>query len=393
MALMRDGRIATIDGLRGIAILLVVWFHVWQITWQNTVVPGLNLSLQPLAETGFLGVALFFFISGFVLMLPYAQARIAGTPAHTWGHFYWRRFVKIVPSYVLCIVAMIAFGYQTYPDLASAVKDVGIHLLFVHTWFASTYGSINAALWSLAVEVQFYALFPLIALLFVRRPLLTAIALFALANAWRVWCMLSPHTYYEQKLAQLPGYVDFFAAGMLGAWICASIAAHRPHLAERRVWFSLLMVAGFAAFWLLAKNCYDHRYDPEWPQLWVVEWRSALALVCLAIAVGAVFAARRLQLALANPVLLFLALISYDLYLFHPGIAHGLLVAGVPPHATADPHDDRTWQHVYWLVAIPAMLIAATAITYGFERPLLRLRPPRLHRVRTPRAAPEPERV
>ncbi|HTD36377.1 MAG TPA: acyltransferase [Candidatus Limnocylindrales bacterium] len=390
MALMRDGRIATIDGLRGIAILLVVWFHVWQITWQSVVIPGINLSLQPLAETGFLGVALFFFISGFVLMLPYAQARIAGTPPHTWGHFYWRRFVKIVPSYVLCIVAMIAFGYQTYPDLASAVKDVGIHLLFVHTWFAATYGSINAALWSLAVEVQFYALFPLIAIVFVRRPLLTAIALFAIANAWRVWCMLSSHTYYEMKLAQLPAYVDFFAAGMLGAWICATIAVHRPHFAEKRLWFSLLMIAGFVGFWLLAKDCYDHRYDPEWPQLWVVQWRSALALVCLAAAVGAVFAARRLQLALANPVLLFLAVISYNLYLFHPGVAHGLLVAGIPPHATADPHDDRTWQLVYWLVAIPAMLIVASAITYGFERPLLRLRAPRLpRRIRSQPAAPE----
>jgi peptidoglycan/LPS O-acetylase OafA/YrhL len=392
MALMRDGRIATIDGLRGIAILLVVWFHVWQITWQSAVIPGINLSLQPLAETGFLGVALFFFISGFVLMLPYAQARIGGTPAHTWGHFYWRRFIKIVPSYVLCIAAMIAFGYQTYPDLASAVKDVGAHLLFVHTWFASTYGSINAALWSLAVEVQFYALFPLIAILFVRRPLLTAIGLFAVANGWRIWCMLSSHAYYEQKLAQLPAYVDFFAAGMLGAWICASVAAHRPQLAERRLWFSLLMIAGFAGFWLLAQNCYDHRYDPEWPQLWVVEWRSALALVCLATAVGAVFAARRLQLALANPVLLFLAIISYNLYLFHPGIAHALLVAGIPPHATADPHADRTWQLAYWLIAIPAMLIVASAITYGFERPLLRLRAPRLHRTRSPQAA-APEHV
>ena len=70
MELVRAGRIATIDGLRGIAIAAVVWFHLWQISWTWAIVPYTNISLQPLAEAGFLGVALFFFISGFVLMLP-----------------------------------------------------------------------------------------------------------------------------------------------------------------------------------------------------------------------------------------------------------------------------------------------------------------------------------
>jgi peptidoglycan/LPS O-acetylase OafA/YrhL len=387
---MRDGRVATIDGLRGIAILLVVWFHVWQITWQSAVIPGINLSLQPLAETGFLGVALFFFISGFVLMLPYAQARLSGTAPHTWGHFYWRRFIKIVPSYVLCIAAMIAFGYQTYPNVFAAAKDVAIHLLFVHNWFAVTNGSINAALWSLGVEVQFYVLFPLIALLFVRAPILSTIVLFAIANGWRVWSLLTPHFYIEQKLAQLPGYVDFFAAGMAGAFICALIAVRRPQLIRRRLAFSLLMIAGFAGFWLLTSDCYAHRYDPEWPQLWVVQWRSAIALACLAMAVGAVFAARGLQLALANPVLLFLALISYHLYLWHPGVAHAFVVLNFPPHATADAHEDRVWQIAYWFVAIPAALAVSTAITYLFERPLLRLRRPGLRGARTRPAAELP---
>ncbi|MBV8643233.1 MAG: acyltransferase, partial [Candidatus Eremiobacteraeota bacterium] len=52
----RGARIATIDGLRGIAVVLVVWYHVWQVSWQSAVVPVLNVSFQPLAETGWLGV-------------------------------------------------------------------------------------------------------------------------------------------------------------------------------------------------------------------------------------------------------------------------------------------------------------------------------------------------
>jgi peptidoglycan/LPS O-acetylase OafA/YrhL len=131
-----------------------------------------------------------------------------------------------------------------------------------------------------------------------------------------------------------------------------------------------------------------HRFDAEWPQLWVVEWRSAVAAACLAMGVGAVFAARGLQLALANPVLLFLAAISYNVYLFHPGIAHGLLVAHLPAYATADPHNDPVWQISYWLVAIPATIVVAAAITFGFERPLLRLRRPTSRAV-APRPATE----
>ena len=55
MDLVRGGRIATIDGLRGIAIVLVVWFHVWQISWQGAVVPFINVSFQPFAVECWLG--------------------------------------------------------------------------------------------------------------------------------------------------------------------------------------------------------------------------------------------------------------------------------------------------------------------------------------------------
>ena len=370
---MRDGRIATLDGLRGIAIALVVWFHLWQITWQAAVIPVVNLSLQPLAETGFLGVALFFFISGFVLLLPYAQARVAGGTPPSWRQFYTRRFLKIVPSYVLAIAALIALGYQTYSRAGFALKDVTFHLLFVHDWFATTNGSIDGVMWSLGVEIQFYVLFPLIVMVFVRRPFLTTLVMFAIANCWRLWCMTSNHYFYEQRLAQLPGYLDFFAAGMIGAWLYVTIATRRPRLADRRTLFSLVTVAGFVAFVALANDCYIHRFDPEWPQLWAVQWRSPLALASLAIALGSLFSARAMQRVIANPVLLFLAAISYNLYLWHQPLARMLLKFDLPPIATIDPHDDHLWQVTFWLVALPAAVAVSALITYAFERPILRL--------------------
>ncbi|HEY0396677.1 MAG TPA: acyltransferase [Candidatus Elarobacter sp.] len=373
MELVRGGRIATIDGLRGIAIAMVVWFHLWQISWQAAVIPFVNVSLQPIAETGFLGVALFFFISGFVLMLPYAQAHAAGTPPPSLRHFAGRRFLKIVPSYVLAIAVMLAAGAQTYPHLADGVKDVVFHLLFVHDWFAATNYSIDGVMWSLGVEIQFYVVFPLLVLAFVRKPLLAAIALFAVANGWRIWCMLSNHYYYEQRLAQLPGYIDFFAAGMLGAFAYVAIAMKHPQLARRRWLFTALSVAGFVALWFLMVNCDEHRYDKEWPNLWAVEWRSAVALACLAIGLGSLFAVRGYQRVLANRALLFLAAISYNMYLWHQAVARVLLTHHVPPYATADPHDDTHWMIVFWFVAIPAVLAVSALVTFGFEQPILRL--------------------
>jgi peptidoglycan/LPS O-acetylase OafA/YrhL len=386
MELVRGGRIATIDGLRGIAILAVVWYHVWQISWQSAVIPVINVSLQPIAETGFLGVDLFFFISGFVLMLPYAHAHLTGAPRPTLRHFVSRRFLKIVPSYVLAIVAMIALGFQTYSHLGDAVRDVGFHLLFIHNWFALTNGSIDSVMWSLGAEIQFYVLFPLLVLAFGRRPLLSAAALFAVANGWRVWCMLSNHYFYAQRLEQLPAYIDFFAAGMLCAIAYVAIATRRPQLAQRRWAFTALSVAGFVALWLLVVNCFDHRGDAPWPETWKIEWRSVLALVYLAIALGSLFAVRAYQRVLANRVLLFLAAISYNLYLWHQPLARMLHKLRLPPYATVDPHDDRHWMFVFAFVALPLALGVAALLTYGFEQPILRLG--RRRRTARPTAAP-----
>ncbi|BDE08016.1 hypothetical protein WPS_32920 [Vulcanimicrobium alpinum] len=368
----RSGRFATIDGLRGIAILLVVWFHVWQITWQSAVIPVVNLSLQPLAETGFIGVALFFFISGFVLMLPYAQAHAERMPPPSLRQFVLRRFFKIVPSYVLCIAALIAIGYQTYPNALAALRDVAFHLLFVHDWFAATSGSIDGVMWSLGTEVQFYVLFPPIAYAFVRRPAMVALAMLAVAIGWRAWCVASDHYFLSQRMQQLPAYLDFFAAGMAGAWAYTAIALHRPTIARRTWAFTALSIAGLAGIVAVAGAYYDHRFDPEWPNRSEPYLRPALALAALAAALGSLFAIRAFQRVLANPALLFLAAISYNLYLWHQPIARELERLHVPPIATADPHDDRVWQIAFWFVAIPAAIAISAALTYAFEHPLMR---------------------
>jgi len=165
------------------------------------------------------------------------------------------------------------------------------------------------------------------------------------------------------------------AAGMLCAYASVVLALH-PERVERKRWvFSLLMIAGIAGFWMLVRSCFGIAHDQkEWPEPWKVEHRTLVALAIGATALGSLFAFRLLQAVLANPVLLFLAAISYNLYLWHQPIARELLAHRLPPFVTADPHEDHAWQLAFAFVAIPVAIAVSALITYGFERPLLRVR-------------------
>jgi peptidoglycan/LPS O-acetylase OafA/YrhL len=363
-------RLAPLDGLRGIAILLVVWYHVWQITW----LPAPHPALEFLPETGFAGVDLFFFLSGFVISYPFLVARDAGTPQPTWGHFARRRLIKIVPSYVLSMVVLIATGYAHFDSFGAAAASIATHLFFVHTWWQATFGSINGVLWSLAVEVQFYVVFPLVWWCFRRSAFSTAGALVAIALAWRsaaAHCCL--HTTMPLMVENLPGYVDLFAAGMLSAF--AYVRFHerlRGALATSVA--TAVAIAGIALFWLLAQNLYDARLGDMWPYAWQIVLRSAWAFAFILIATGTLLGARWWQNVVGNPLLIFCGAISYNWYLYHQAIARGLLAAHLPPYATANAVNDPHWQVAFTALAFALTFVQATALTFLFERPLLNLR-------------------
>ena len=270
--------LAPLDGLRGIAIALVVWFHVWQITWLAADVKmfGATFNFNWIAEDGFVGVDLFFFISGFCLFYPYARTLFDGTKRQDVATFAYRRAIKIMPSYVFAIAAMIALGWAKFDSPADALRQVGLHLLFVHTWWNDSYGSINGVLWSLATEVQFYAIFPLVAWAAMRRPWLTFAAMAVVANAYRI--AFAGDADVVHKIDQLPGTLDLFGAGMLAAYVFRLVATRAPALARRRSVWTALALAGTGAFGALLTTCFDARLFAEWPNKWLLygrrEWRS-----------------------------------------------------------------------------------------------------------------------
>lgn len=370
-------------------MLLVLWYHIWEISW----LPAPLASLQFIPETGFVGVHLFFFISGFVIVYPFVRAQFENKERPSWGHFAYRRAIKIVPSYLLSIAFVFAVGYtQTkFGSTADVLRSLFAHLFFVHTWWSETYGNINGVLWTLAVEVQFYFLFPLLWLAFKRAPWLTALGMTAVAIWWRFEAQLCCAPQLSHMIDNLPGYLDVFASGML----CAYVYVRRRDLAEKRsvqIAATLISLAGFA--WLVAmlQNLFGTRTVDQWSTVWQIVNRSWLGLSFALIATGALFGLRGWKAVLANPLTLFLGIISYNLYLYHQVIARLLVSWHIPQYGTPDPHNDHRWQIAYTWVAFAVTIVQAALVTYAFERPLLRLRPQwwtgLVSRARTERALP-----
>ena len=164
-------RIPELDGLRGIAIVLVLLYHYTSIP------PGQSqpLLLQRLFAIGWSGVDLFFVLSGFLIggiLLDACKS------LNYFSVFYARRFYRIMPLYYCWVgVYFIATCFWSNPESWRAVP---IYLLFLQNSFKINHAAIGTAwlgaLWSLAVEEQFYLVIPLAMRLLSRSGILLLLA-------------------------------------------------------------------------------------------------------------------------------------------------------------------------------------------------------------------------
>src|SRR5262245_14012538 len=168
-------RLAVIDGLRALAILMVLGFHLWGL------LPGLSggkatalldVHLARLFGVGWAGVDLFFVVSGFLLTGNLFDAR--GSPTY-FRSFYARRFLRVFPLYYVYL-AILLFVVPLLPRLASSLQIDALRKaqLFFWTYTVNIAGSLPATsnqiplsythIWSLCVEEQFYLVWPAIVL-------------------------------------------------------------------------------------------------------------------------------------------------------------------------------------------------------------------------------------
>ncbi|MGH7728512.1 MAG: acyltransferase family protein [Vulcanimicrobiaceae bacterium] len=361
-----------VDGWRGLAILLVLGYHTWLFSWltPQLTVGGIALPLDAFVRTGYLGVELFFAISGFCLFLPYARAALAGRSPQSLRSFAHRRAIKIVPSYLLALLVTAALAAWRFATPQALLGALASHLALLQNWSNDPFGQDNSVLWSLGVEVQFYLIFPLLALLFARAPLPTALAMGALALGYRLAlapCCLA----VEPVMRQVPAYLDLFAAGMSAAYLLVALRARIAPSALRSAAATAAALALALAACALVLSCNAVQYDPHGADRWALWHRSLLALVIGGLLLTSCLAARWWRTLVANPLLWFLSVISYNLYLWHTVILIWMWKHGVPHAATPDPHQDDHWKPLYIALGWSVCLIVSTALTYFVERPLL----------------------
>lgn len=364
--------LAVLDGLRGIAILIVVWYHVWEWNWLSASFPllGHRISFQVIPETGFTGVDLFFFISGFVLFYPYARTIFEGTALPTVAHYAYRRFIKIVPSYYLQIALLTGMFLAAFSG-AALLKVYVTHLLFIHNWFPDTFGAVNGVWWTLAVEVQFYVVFPLLCWCFRRWPFVTFAGMLAIANGYRLWvapCCIG--NYVVQS--QMPAFLDLFASGMLAAWLFMWLRTDVRDVSRWQHVWSALAIVGFGLYYWLLAGLFKLRVIDNWQYIWSNSHLTLLGLTFVLLTVSSCLAAPWWRAVLANRFLVFLSVISYNLYLWHQLIANFLAKHAIPLPRTENFENDRVWQWAFLVVAVGLSIGVASLITYLIERPLLK---------------------
>ncbi|HZU14479.1 MAG TPA: acyltransferase [Chloroflexota bacterium] len=189
-------RLAYLDGLRGLAVLLVLLFHAWVylISLSPSAGPAQSAAWQIGQYWGNEGVSLFLVLSGFCLALGPLARRAKGDPV--WfrpSEFFARRCLRILPTYYAALATCVAFravcAWRQWPAFGSesgyglGFGDIFTHALLIHNLTPYTY-ALNGPFWSLALEWQWYWVFPVVLLGVMRRPRLTLAAAACLSCVW-----------------------------------------------------------------------------------------------------------------------------------------------------------------------------------------------------------------
>jgi peptidoglycan/LPS O-acetylase OafA/YrhL len=356
------GYIPQLDGLRFFAILGVLVTH----EWYPAPLPWIFRGLDP----GHVGVRLFFVLSGFLITgillgcRRRAEERSERRSA-LMRRFYVRRFLRIYPLYYAVLLVIVAIGIEptrtVWPWLASYTSN--IYISVHHAWIGDA-----GIFWTLAVEEQFYVVWPLLVLFVPRRALVPIlVAMMALAPIYRVYAAV--HVPWDLRLDRFTsGTFTLAVFDCLGIGALLAILMESEAMRERaRLWLRrvALPVGAAGVLVLLAISYYrgpaaNFALGETFLAL-VLAWVVATASRGFGGPVGAILS--------SGPVS-YLGKISYGIYVFHAFVPVFLLWLGhrVGLEFTGEP---RLLNLA--LVSVTTVVIAAASWRF-FERPINELK-------------------
>lgn len=345
--------VPVIDGVRWLAVVSVVAAHVWGVS-EFTAFKG--TPLWPLLSAAVASIDMFFIVSGFVMFLPAAarEGELGSKRAYA-----IRRVARIFPAYWVCLGMLLLFFPLLAPGHPAPFRNFGggavlAHLTVVQTELMpfpslgarSPLGfGVDGALWTLSVEVCFYALLPFVARSFYRRPaVLLALAVAAsalfrleathLAAGWLA-LLGYPVTHVGVEaiansfMFQLPAFVGDFAVGMFCAY--AMVRLQRRPLGRAQP--TAAMIAAALALAFLALFLPSHGGSVAAVTSY---YRDALAEAVAPLVLGILLlsltlAPARITAPLSNRYIARVAEMSYGTYLYHlPLIGFAVFTLGLP---------------------------------------------------------------
>jgi peptidoglycan/LPS O-acetylase OafA/YrhL len=343
--------IPQLDGLRALAIIGVMLFH------QHVL--GFNL--------GWAGVQLFFVLSGFLITGILLDTK--NTP-HYFRNFYFRRIIRIFPVYYLGLAVVIVIARLSgwgVEDVWHYVFYIQNHHLALSSWKVG-FPAMFDHTWSLAIEEQFYILWPLIVYaLDVKKLKVATILLFVFAILSRTILLVSTHNPYLQYML-LPTQVDTLAAGAFLAIVVREGGDWR----KWSVWSAVTMlVSGVCILALVLYTGYDAYWHPtEWansgPNLMLI---SLMAIFFASLISTSIFSNSVLKSVLELPWLIHIGRISYGLYLFHYPI---FVLFNLMTNETINAEPGTPYHLVEIVLAFGATYLVALLSWKWFESPLLK---------------------
>jgi peptidoglycan/LPS O-acetylase OafA/YrhL len=307
----KAGRIEFIDGLRGLAIISVALFHSFT-RWPDLVPYGAKYSEFPFFQLGWLGVDLFFMISGYVILMTLERCRSS-------REFIAKRVVRLFPAMLFCSV-LIYFTANIFYERPLGIPHTIFSLLPGLTFLDPKYWSIllgvpeanlelEGSFWSLYVEFKFYFIAAIIYYWKGRDALVKM--LFILFGI----CSLT-----EALNSQFSNIIiDYAHRGFsrLGfsyyGWFSAGTALYCFVSTGEKKWFYYGCAISLASSLLVTSI-----FSPA--------MSTVLGALAISIVFCGSFLSRRMQSVLSNKYLVFMGFISYPLYLLHENMLISLIV-------------------------------------------------------------------
>jgi peptidoglycan/LPS O-acetylase OafA/YrhL len=364
-------RIRALDGLRGLAVLLVVVEHLYTVVPEAPAGHWAHEVLKRVGALGYSGVDLFFVLSGCliggILLDHGASPRLLPT-------FFARRFFRIIPLYVLLLLTFFvareipslrAMNYATYFDSPVPLWPYWIMLQNVAMAWKHDIGSFwLGPTWSLGVEEQFYLFMPLLVRNLSRRALVIfCLAAIVVCPLLRTAAMLEAQN-FPAAVFLLPMRADSLLLGVLIAITLRSESSLNFVRSHRGAFIALLLALGTVLV------VYSVLRLPAGSLPIATLGYTVIGLFYAGLVLWVlVFADGKIARSFSLRPLVGLGLISYFVYLFHTPVAYVLnwLILSRPPL-------NLSWAggSVNALSFVVTVLLGALSYRY-FEAPLLRI--------------------